>query len=66
VLVAWLQILAGLLDVGENLCLLNILDNEPLTSSFLPRTACICATLKFCLTGIGAPIPIYTALTEGF
>ena len=63
---AWLQIVAGVLDVTENVCLLKILSQGTVTSSVLPRTAYLCATLKFVLTGIGVGIPLYTAFTEGF
>ena len=49
--IAALQLLAGLLDIGENRCLLQLLDGQ--RKVWLPLAACWLAAVKFTLVGLG-------------
>lgn len=49
--IAALQLLAGLLDIGENLCLLQLLDGQ--REAWLPLAAYWLAAVKFTLVGLG-------------
>jgi hypothetical protein len=49
--IAALQLVAGLLDIGENLCLLQLLDGQ--REAWLPLAAYWLAAAKFTLVGLG-------------
>jgi hypothetical protein len=51
VAIAALQLVAGLLDIGENLCLLQLLDGQ--REAWLPLAAYWLAAAKFTLVGLG-------------